>query len=145
MDFTLLIELITAVIAGGAVTSLITIRETKRGMKLDNVAKDEENKNKSIERWSNLCNELQDQIETFQSQIDGLNDRLDKKDARIMELEDRCVNYRTKIDQLSTELTKATLLKCNKLQCVDRRPPFGYSELTTDELMAQGIDKDLEQ
>ena len=137
MDFTLLIELITAVIAGGAVTSLITIRETKKGMKLDNVAKDEENKNKSIERWSNLCNELQDQVE-------GLNERLDKKDARIMELEDRCVTYRGKIDQLSTELTKATLLKCNKLQCVDRRPPFGYSELTTDELMDQGIDKDIE-
>ena len=50
MDFTLLIELITAVIAGGAITSLITIRETKKGMKLDNVAKDEENKNKSVER-----------------------------------------------------------------------------------------------
>lgn len=145
MDFTLLIELITAVIAGGAITSLITIRETKKGMKLDNVAKDEENKNKSVERWSNLCNELQDQIETFQTQIDGLNERLDKKDARILELEDRCVAYRTKIDQLSTDLTKATLLKCSRLKCEDRRPPFGYSELTTDELMAQGIDRNLEE
>ena len=61
-----------------------------------------------------------------------------------MELEDRCVNYRGKIDQLSTDLTKATLLRCTRLQCVDRKPPFGYSELTADELMEQGIDKDLE-
>jgi hypothetical protein len=32
------------------VTSLVTMRETKRGMKLDNIAKEEENKNKSVER-----------------------------------------------------------------------------------------------
>lgn len=145
MDWPLIVELVMAVITGGVVTSLVTMRETKRGMKLDNIAKEEENKNKSVERWSNLCNELQDQIETFQSQIDGLNERLDKKDARIMELEDRCVNYRSKIDQLSTELTKAAFLKCNRLKCEDRRPPFGYSELTPEELITQGIDRNLEE
>ena len=145
MDWPLIIELIIAVITGGVVTSLVTIRETKRGMKLDNISKEEENKNKSVERWSNLCNELQDQIETFQNQIDGLNERLDKKDVRIMELEDRCVTYRTKIDQLTTDLTKATLLKCNRLKCEERRPPFGYAELSTDELMAQGFDRSLEE
>ena len=65
----------------------------------------------------------------FQTQINGLNERLDKKDERIMELEDRCVSYRTKIDTLNTELTKATLLKCNVLNCSNRRPPFRFYEL----------------
>ena len=77
----------------------------------------------------------------FQTQINGLNERLDKKDERIMELEDRCVSYRTKIDTLNTELTKTTLLKCNVLNCNNRRPPFGYTELTTDELMDQEEDE----
>lgn len=77
----------------------------------------------------------------FQTQINGLNERLDKKDERIVELEDRCVSYRTKIDSLNTELTKATLLKCSRLRCENRKPPFGYTELTTDELMEQSEDE----
>lgn len=131
MDWTLIVEVLVAVIGGSVITRFLTFKEMKNGMRLDNETKIEENKNKSVERWSNLCNELQDQVE-------GLNERLDKKDARIMELEDRCATYRTKIDSLNTELTKATLLKCSRLRCENRLPPFGYSELTPDELMDQG-------
>lgn len=137
MDWTLIVEVLVAVIGGSVITRFLTFREMKNGMRLDNESKIEENKNKSVERWSTLCNELQDQVERFQGQIDGLNERLDKKDERIVELEDRCVTYRTKIDSLNTELTKATLLKCSRLQCENRRPPFGYSELTPDNLMDQ--------
>ncbi len=141
MDWTLIVEVLVAVIGGSVITRFLTFKEMKNGMKLDNEAKIEENKSKSVERWSNLCNELQDQIEMFQTQINGLNERLDKKDERIVELEDRCVSYRTKIDSLNTELTKATLLKCSRLRCENRKPPFGYTELTTDELMEQGEDE----
>ena len=141
MDFTLLIELITAVIAGGAITSLITIRETKKGMKLDNVAKDEENKNKSVERWSNLCNELQDQIEMFQTQINGLNERLEKKDALLQEKDDTIAELRTKLDNVRTQCSVATLLRCRKISCPDRVPPI--SEAFTgniDEQMTKYIE-----
>lgn len=141
MDWTLIVEVLVAVIGGSVITRFLTFKEMKNGMKLDNEAKIEENKSKSVERWSNLCNELQDQIEMFQTQINGLNERLDKKDERIVELEDRCVSYRTKIDSLNTELTKATLLKCSRLRCENRKPPFGYTELTTDELMEQSEDE----
>ena len=115
MDWSLIIELVMAVITGGVVTSLVTMRETKRGMKLDNIAKEEETKNLEIDRWSRLCDDLQTQLADSQNRLDGLNDKLDKKDERIMELEDRCVNYRNKIDTLNTALAKAIMMRCTML------------------------------
>ena len=57
-----------------------------------------------------------------------------------MELEDRCVSYRNKIDTLSTALAKATMMRCTRLRCEDRIPPFGYTELNIEEKVAQGFD-----
>lgn len=142
MDWSLIIELVMAVITGGVVTSLVTMRETKRGMKLDNIAKEEETKNLEIDRWSRLCDDLQSQLAESQNRLDGLNDKLDKKDERIMELEDRCVNYRNKIDTLNTALAKAIMMRCTRLKCEDRKPPFGYTELNVEERMAEGISED---
>ena len=50
MDWTLVVELIVAVIGGSVLTRFLTFKEMKRGMKLDNEAKIEENKSKSVER-----------------------------------------------------------------------------------------------
>lgn len=140
MDWSLIIELVMAVITGGVVTSLVTMRETKRGMKLDNIAKEEETKNLEIDRWSRICDDLQTQLAESQNRLDGLNDRLDKKDERIMELEDRCVNYRNQIDNLRSRLVRATMLRCTKQECLDRRPPIGYSEVNLEEELSKTFD-----
>lgn len=124
MDWTLIVELIVAVIGGSVITRFLTFKEMKRGMKLDNEAKIEENKSKSVERWSNLCNELQDQIEMFQTQINGLNERLEKKDALLQEKDDTIAELRTKLDSVRTQCSVATLLRCRKISCPDRVPPI---------------------
>lgn len=124
MDWTLVVELIVAVIGGSVITRFLTFKEMKRGMKLDNEAKIEENKSKSVERWSNLCNELQDQIEMFQTQINGLNERLEKKDALLQEKDDTIAELRTKLDSVRTQCSVATLLRCRKISCPDRVPPI---------------------
>lgn len=141
MDWPLIVELVMAVITGGVVTSLVTMRETKRGMKLDNIAKEEENKNKSVERWSNLCNELQDQIEMFQTQINGLNERLEKKDALLQEKDDTIAELRTKLDSVRTQCSVATLLRCRKISCPDRVPPISEAFVgNIDEQMTKYIE-----
>lgn len=129
MEWTTIIVAIVGALAGGGLVSLLTIRETKKGKQL-------ENKEKEDNRWSKLCDELQDQIES-------LNERLVKKDERITELEDTNADLHIKLDESNTALAKATLLKCSKLACKDRIPPLGYSELTPEEVIR--FNKQMEQ
>ena len=129
MEWTTIIVAIVGALAGGGLVSLLTIRETKKGKQL-------ENKEKEDNRWSKLCDELQDQIES-------LNERLVKKDERITELEDTNADLHIKLDESNTALAKTTLLKCSKLACKDRIPPLGYSELTPEEVIR--FNKQMEQ
>lgn len=123
MDFTSILIAIIGALAGGGLTSILTIRETRKSMKIDNNAKEDD-------RWSKLADELQDQNET-------LNERIDKKDARIIELEDRNAILRQQLDEKNTAIAKATLLRCTRLACDKRKPPLGYSELSPAELLEE--------
>ena len=125
---TIIVTLISSAIGAGAITSLVTMREKKKGKQLENKEKEEEVKEKNDSRWSKLCDELQDQI-------DKLNTRCDSKDERIMELEDQKSMLQQKLDEANTNFVKANLLKCSKLACVDRRPPLGFTELTPEEML----------
>lgn len=127
MDWISIIVAIIGALGGGGLVSLLTIRETKKGLKV-------ENKDKESDVYIKLVNELQDQIEKQ-------NERLDKKDTIIQEKDDTIADLRSKLDSASTALAKATLLKCSKLNCVDRIPPLGYAELSPEELIAQRVEK----
>jgi len=123
MDWISILVALIGALAGGGLISLLTLRETKKSLKIDNQAKEDS-------RWSNLVKELQIQNEK-------LNERVEHKDARITELEDTNAALRQKLDETSTALAKAALLRCSKLGCISRIPPLGYSELTPDELMIE--------
>ena len=121
IEWTTIVIAIAGSISIGEIINLFTIKEHKKGMKI-------ENKEKEDNRWEKLADQQADQITS-------LNDRMEKKDARIIELEDRCADLRNKLDEANTNLAKATLLKCNRLNCTNRRPPLGYTELSTDEMI----------
>ena len=118
MDWVTLLATLITVLFGQGIIALFTIRETKKGMKLDN-------KEKEDNRYITLINELQDQNEK-------LNEKIDKKDARITELEDRCTILSSQLDTANTELAKATLLRCSRIECSTRIPPFGYRNVDLD-------------
>ena len=123
IEWTTIVIAIAGSISIGEIINLFTIKEHKKGMKI-------ENKEKEDSRWEKLADQQAEQISQ-------LNERMEKKDARIIELEDRCADLRNKLDEANTNLAKATLLKCNRLNCTDRRPPLGYTELSTDEMIAE--------
>ena len=123
MDWTTIVASLIAALSGGGLISLLTIRETRKKLKV-------ENKEKEGEVYVKLIDELQDQIEKQ-------NERLDKKDTIIQDKDDIIADLRARLDSVSTDLAKATLLKCNRLNCSDRRPPLGYSELSPEELIVQ--------
>lgn len=123
IEWTTIVIAVAGSISIGEIINLFTIREHKKGMKI-------ENKEKEDNRWEKLADQQADQI-------NNMNERLEKKDARIIELEDRCAELRTKLDEANTALAKATLLKCNRLNCTDRRPPLGYTDLSPEEMIAE--------
>lgn len=121
----------------GELINLLTLRETKKGLKI-------ENKQKEDSRYLALVDELQDQNKVLQEQNSMLHERLERKDVRIIELEDRCADLRSKLDETNTNLAKASLLKCNRLGCSNRRPPLGYAELSPEELMEEKMAGNIE-
>lgn len=115
----------------GELISLFTLREQKKGMKIDN-------KQKEDERWEKLADQQSEQINQLNEQIASLNDRVEKKDARIIELEDRCASLQEKLDTSRTQCSIATMLRCNKISCSDRVPPI--SEAFTGDISKQLTD-----
>ena len=131
MDWANILEVLISCIFGGGIVSILTLRETKKGLKI-------ENKQKEDNRWEVLADQLQDQIEKLQEQIAILNERLEKKDERIIELEDRCSGLQEKLDTSRTQCSIATMLRCNKISCIDRVPPI--SEAFTGDISKQLTD-----
>ncbi len=123
MDWVTLVTALIASLSGGGLISLLTIRETRKKLNV-------ENKEKEGEVYVKLIDELQDQIEKQ-------NERLDKKDAIIQEKDDIIADLRHRLDEANSALIKATLLKCSKLACPDRRPPLGFTELTPEEMLVE--------
>lgn len=110
MDWISIIVAIISALGGGGLVSLLTIRETKKGLKV-------ENKDKESDVYIKLVNELQDQIEKQ-------NERLDKKDTIIQEKDDTIADLRSKLDSARTQCSIATMLRCRKISCTDRIPPI---------------------
>lgn len=125
IEWTTIAIAVVGSISVGELINLFTVKEHRKGMHI-------ENKQKEDERYLKLIDELQDQNTI-------LNERLDKKDERIIELEDRCAELRNKLDEANTNLAKASLLKCTRLACDRRKPPLGYTELSPEEMMAEGL------
>lgn len=123
MDWASIIIAVVGALAGGGLISLLTIRETRKSMKIENGAKEDS-------RWTTL-------VEQLRAQIEKTSERLEKKDARITELEDTNDMLRQQLDETRTELVKARMMRCSRLNCTNRKPPFGYSELTPDELLEE--------
>lgn len=130
MEWTTIIVAIIGALAGGGITSLVTMREKKKEKQLNNKEKEEEIESKNSDRWEKLADQLSEQIES-------LNERIDKKDARITELEDTNAELRHKLDEVNTDYVRANLLKCTTLNCLDRKPPLGFTELTPEEMLRE--------
>jgi predicted nuclease with TOPRIM domain len=121
MDWTTIITSIISALAGGGLISLLTLRETKKSLKIDNKAKEDD-------RWSKLADELQDENVK-------LNDRLEKKDSRVTELEDTVSDLRTKLDSTRTKCAIAEILRCETVSCPSRVPPLGVRNMDIEKIV----------
>lgn len=121
MELTTIIASLIAALAGGGIVELFTIKERKKGKQIENEGNIQEIELK-------LVNELQDQI-------DSLNSRIEKKDTLLQEKDDIIADLREKLDKSRSKCTVNEILKCVKLECVDRVPKIGTRYLDVDKIL----------
>ena len=118
----------------GELISLFTVREQKKGMRIDN-------KQKEDERWEKLSDQQSDQITQLNEQIASLNDRLEKKDVQMIELQDRETSLRQTLDATRTKCAVSELLKCVNVSCPNREPKLGTRQVDVETIMEETYNK----
>ena len=116
MDWTtIIITILTLLISNGGLVTLVTLREKKNAAFLDNISK-------LIDQWQEVANDRK-------LRADELKSDLDRKDAKIDSLYVEIAKLRGELDHTRTSEAVARMLKCEKTACLDRKPPFGSSQI----------------
>lgn len=120
MDWTQIIVALIGAVLGGGLVKILTTKETKEGMSLENMQKVLDAKDKIIEERIERCRELK--LE------------LDKKDLKIDEQHKIIANLRHELDEANTKAAVAEVMRCDATKCVTRVPPFGSSLKMAEEI-----------
>lgn len=119
MDWTQIITtVLTLLIPTGGIMAIFTAREKKTEMALNNM-------NKINEQWAAFSSKEEERRKELKADID-------KKDDKIDELHREISRLRNELDNERTERAKADLMKCIRIKCVDRHPPFAQSSNTRE-------------
>lgn len=132
---TIIVTLISSAIGAGAITSLVTMREKKKGKQLENKEKEEDIESKNSDRWEKLADQLSEQIEKLNIQITDLNTRLEKKDELLEEKNDLISDLRTKLDKTRSRYIASDMCRCLRVECKDREPSWGSRVLDVEKLV----------
>lgn len=137
MDWIVLAEFIATFVAGGSIIELFryfsTRREMKRSVKLENDTKEAElediKKDSIVDGWEKLASQYQKDIEYYRTLIDDRDNIIKDYEEKLMSRDELIGTLREEINNLSSENTALKLTKCEKIQCTERIPPFGFKKL----------------
>lgn len=129
-----MLETILAVVGSlGGITGLVSlfyVKQERKSKELDNETKDIDNEAKQSEEWRKLYEE---ERECFVQACKDYDETIKEKDTKIDSLYAEISNQRNqkvelhnKIAEMTVELTKLRLLKCEAVNCINRKPPTGY-------------------
>lgn len=107
-----IIQLIIALLGGGGLIAIFLVSEKKTAAMLENIAKANEEWKKIIDRQTEENNTLRSENATLQEKY---HQQFDINTA-----------LRQEIDTKNTKIAVLSLLRCKKLRCIDREPPYGY-------------------
>lgn len=112
------IGLIGGLLTGGGLMMWFTRKETKEGKAVENMQKVVDSMQASLDAKDRI-------IQEHEARRQELKADLARKDAKIEQLLEEKSEIRDENDELKTNLAVTTMLKCIKLNCIDRDPPFG--------------------
>ena len=127
---TLLINALVTLISVGGLGWIFTIREDRKAKKLENKQKEldieEHKKDEIIKDWKEIAEERRKRCEELKSECD-------KKDEKIVEKDNIISDLRAKLDARNTYCAVSEMLRCEKVACTDRKPPYGMKEIKLDD------------
>lgn len=106
-----IIQLITVLLGSGGLIAIFLVSEKKTAAMLENIAKANEEWKKIIDRQTEENNTLRSENITLQEKY---HQQFDINTA-----------LRQEIDTKNTKIAVLSLLRCKKLRCIDRGPPYG--------------------
>lgn len=118
MDWTqIIVTLLTLLISGGGIVTLVTLKEKKTNLLLENIAQLVHSNSDTNKEWRDIAAELSARCKEYKAEID-------KKDSKIEDLYAEKDALRQQLDDERTGRAVAELLKCTKIGCTERQPPF---------------------
>lgn len=115
MDYTSILSvIISSVLGGGIVGTVLFYQQNKRAKELDNKQKSLANDDVAINQWKDLYFETEKKSQAKSEKIESLYNVIAKKDAII--------------SKQSSQINALVPLKCVEVGCDKRRPPLGSAK-----------------
>ena len=109
-----IIQLISLLLGGGGLITLFLITERKTKAQIENTAQ-------AIAKWKKIVERSHQDLKEAMERAKEL------QDLYLVQF-DINTKLRKELDEKNTKIAVLSLLRCRKLKCIDREPPYG-SEL----------------
>ena len=106
-----IIQLISLLLGGGGLVALFLITERKTKAQMENTAQ-------AIAEWQKIVERSHQDLEEAKKRAKEL------QDLYLVQF-DINTKLRKDLDEKNTKIAVLSLLRCRKLKCIDREPPYG--------------------
>ena len=106
-----IIQLISLLLGGGGLVALFLITERKTKAQMENTAQ-------AIAEWQKIVERSHQDLEEAKKRAKEL------QDLYLVQF-DINTKLRKELDEKNTKIAVLSLLRCRKLKCIDREPPYG--------------------
>ena len=106
-----IIQLISLLLGGGGLIALFLITERKSKAQMENTAQ-------AIAEWQKIVERSHQDLEEAKKRAKEL------QDLYLVQF-DINTKLRKELDEKNTKIAVLSLLRCRKLKCIDREPPYG--------------------
>lgn len=111
MNTELIIQILTLLLGGGGVIALFFITDRKTKAQIENI-------NLAIDEWQKIVERCRTEL------IEARTSAKECQDLYMVQF-DINTKLRQELDEKNTRIAVLTLLRCKKLKCIDREPPYG--------------------
>lgn len=120
----IIIPLISAIIPTGGVTAIFMVKGRKKELEISNLAK--------------VIEELRELVNRYKEEVRELKAVAERKEEYIEELHRQTSGLHEKLDKANSRAAVFKILKCTKVDCGLRIPPFGSGAVDTIKQINEG-------
>ena len=111
MELGSIIEVVATFLFGGGILTFVTLRDKKTEAMLNNMEK--------------VIEELRALVNGYKQEVKDLKEELKEKERYIDDLHKKESGLYEKLDKANSKAAIFRIMKCTRIDCKDRKPPFG--------------------